>query len=229
MGEYKTLIQEMTSFCYLSGIECLKRFELVKAIILTEFYQPEFDIPRKEIARCYVVAAYQACITLTNHLERYCKMLLINYESGFKSITDLKSLEKIFEEANSRWSNKDLNVTLKACKKFGLISKEDWKVLDGYRDKFRNGFSHSDAEKIFGNTKGGFVLGKFGGSMPNEFQELTYSKIPFLQGIIIEDFSKENALPYFIEVENLIRKTINHIQADEYKVKYQLIRLVPNE
>jgi hypothetical protein len=44
-------------------------------------------------------------------------------------------------------------------------------------------------------------------------------------GLAIEGFSQANALPYFIAVENLIRKTMKYIQAEEDKKDYELIRL----
>lgn len=70
------------------------------------------------------------------------------------------------------------------------------------------------------------MLGSFSGEKQNEYHELTFSKVTFLQGIAIENFSKAKALLYFIEVENLIRKTIKHIQNDEDKKEYELLRLV---
>ncbi|RZJ98856.1 MAG: hypothetical protein EOO46_23770 [Flavobacterium sp.] len=196
----------------------------MKNILMVEFHQPEFDILRREIGRCFVINAYHACITLTNHLlERYCKILLISFESGFKTIVELESLESIFEAANKKYLKADLNETLNACRTLGLITKEERKEFDVYRETFRNGFGHADPTKILGDSKGGFMLGSFNGNKESEFQELTYSKVPLLHGLAVESFSKVNALPYFIAVENLIRKTIHKIQPDDAKVEYELI------
>jgi galactitol-specific phosphotransferase system IIC component len=57
-----------------------------------------------------------------------------------------------------------------------------------------------------------------------DFRNRLFQKF-FLQGIAIEKFSEANAFPYFIAVENLIRKTIKHMQSDENKKSYELIRL----
>lgn len=222
----KQILNDLVTFCRVGDMGALERFELIKPIFEIEFHQYEFDCLRYEIGRCYVIDAYQACITLTNHLlERYCKMLLIYYDSGFKKIKDLKSVEKSFSEANSKYLDKDLSTTLQVCKRFGFITKEEWKSLEEYREQFRNGYSHANPEKILGDAKGGFMLGSFLNEKPNEHHELTFSKVPFIQGIAIENFSKANALQYFIEVENLMRRTINYIQADEDRKEYKLVRL----
>jgi hypothetical protein len=153
-------------------------------------------------------------------------MILICVESGFKKITDLVTVEEKFEQSNIKYLDVDLSATLQACKRLNLITKEEWKELEKYRNTFRNGYSHANPKQILGDTKGGFILGSFSGNKENQFRELTYSKVPFLQGLAIEGFSQANALPYFIAVENLIRKTMKYIQADEDKKDYELIRIV---
>jgi hypothetical protein len=189
---------EMMAFCQITDKESLKRYELIKQILEIEFYQDEFDILRNEIGRCYVIAAYQACITLTNHLlEKYCKILLIHIKSDFKTIR--------------------------------IISKEEWKKLDEYRDIFRNGFGHANPEQILGDKKGAFIMGNFASGAIGKTQELTLSKIPVFQGIAIEGFAKENALKYFIDVENLIRKTIHKINAEVNQAKYELLEIVKSD
>ena len=223
--EQKNDVDKFFAFCGIADLEAFSRYEYMKNILMVEFYQPEFDILRKEIGRCFVTNAYHACITLTNHLlERYCKILLISFESGFKTIADLKSLESIFEAANEKYLQADLNQTLNACRRHGLITKEERKEFDGYRETFRNGYGHADPKKTLGDSKGGFMLGSFNGNKESEFQELTYSKVLLLQGLAVESFSKANALPYFIAVENLIRKTINKMQPDDAKMEYELIK-----
>jgi hypothetical protein len=221
---------EMMAFCQITDTDSLKRYEFIKRILEVEFYQSEFDILRKEIGRCYVIAAYQACITLTNHLlERYCKILLIHIKSDFKTINNLESLESQFEVANKSYLDADLNSTLNACRSLKLISKDERKELDRYRDIFRNGFSHANPEKILGDKKGAFIMGNFISGEIGKTQELTLSKIPFLQGIAIEGFAKENALEYILVVENLIRKTINNINAEVNQVKYELLEIVKSD
>jgi hypothetical protein len=221
---------EMINFCQLNDTNSLRRYELIKQILEVEFHQSEFDILRKEIGRCYVIAAYQACITLTNHLlERYCKILLIHIKSDFKIINNLESLESQFEEGIKAYSDKDLNITLNALRTLNIISKEERKELDKYRDIFRNGFSHTNPEQILGDKKGAFIMGNFISGEIGKTYELTLSKIPFLQGVAIEGFAKENALEYILVVENLIRKTINNINAEVNQVKYELLEIVKSD
>jgi len=125
------------------------RFEKVQSIISVNLLLPEIDTPRMEICSCYVIAAYTACITLTNHLlERYCKELLTVFDFGDVLWQNVFLTDGTPKPDLSRYINKDLSTTLKACKTKGLLSKEDWKLFDKYKEIFRNGFSHYDPSKI---------------------------------------------------------------------------------
>lgn len=177
--EERDIFYKMATFCQIVDKSALYRYGLVETILRKEFYQPEFDILRKEIGRCFVAGSYQACITLTNHLlERYCKILLVYTETGFKTIDDVDDLETGFDSANEKFMDKTLSQTLNACRTKGLISKENKKIFDEYKEIFRNGYSHADPKKILGNVKGSFVFGSLDGTKKNELRELTYSKIP---------------------------------------------------
>lgn len=158
--EEKEGISKMASFCRIIDNEALHRYRLVETILQTGFYQPEFDILRNEIGRCYVIASYQACITLTNHLlERYCKILLVYTETGFRTIDDVPDLETGFDKANKKYMDKKLSETLNACRSKGLISKDDKKLFDKYREIFRNGYSHAIQIKFWVMLKVDFFLG----------------------------------------------------------------------
>jgi hypothetical protein len=221
---------EIMAFCQITDTDSLKRYELIKKILEVEFYQSEFDILRKEIARCYVIAAYQACITLTNHLlERYCKIILIYVKSNFKTIDNSKSLESQFEEGNKAYLKKELYTTLNALRTLNLISKEERKELEVYREVYRNGFSHANPEQILGDKKVTHIMGSLYTGEIGKVEESKLSKIPFLQGDAVENFAKVNALKYFIVVENLIRKTINNTNAEVNQIKYDLLEIVYTE
>ena len=185
---------------------------------------------RDEIGRCYVIGADHACITLTNHLlERYLKSFLILKESNFLTLEKLEGLKNIFEKANEKYLGLDLSETLGKFKKLGFITKEEWKKMDVIREQYRNGFGHADPRKILGEAKGNFTLGSFSDPSKSEVKELEIAKIPILHGIAIQFFSESKSLLYFVEVENLIRKTINQIQPEEHKSNHKIVAIVPKE
>jgi hypothetical protein len=207
--------EDITPEKFLSSI-LLDKFTLA-AIRLTQvgpitsenFMIPEIDIPRMEACNCYVIGASTACVTMTNHLlERYCKELLIqvefgppfmriNFQSGETSSPDL-----------SVYFNKDLSQTLATCKAKGLLSKETWKILDKYRDIFRNGFSHYDPAKVLKAHNYRISMIKMSGE-PMEEREFNLHEIPHV-GLAIDAFAERNVWIYLVTVENFIRSTIRY-------------------
>jgi hypothetical protein len=185
------------------------RLKKVRQITSESFLLPELDGPRREICNCYVIGAYSACITLTNHLlERYCKELLLTVEFGNPFLRAGSSSNKTAPPDLSQYLNKDLSATLSACKTKGLLSKQDWKIFDKYKEIFRNGFSHYDPPKILqGGTYGFSLLGVDGATT-----EVKGIKIQdgSMAALAINMFAERNAWPYLATVENFMRSTIRY-------------------
>jgi len=185
------------------------RLRQVQPIVSENFMVPEIDIPRMEACDCYVIGAFTACITLTNHLlERYCKELLITVEFG----PPFMRMDHLWNGSSppdlSIYLSKDLSQTLAACKSKGLLSKETWKSLDKYKGIFRNGFSHYDPALILKRQTYKVSMIKLQ-SEPTEERELNLHGIPNV-GLAIEAFAEKNAWSYLVTVENFIRSTIRH-------------------
>jgi hypothetical protein len=169
----------------------------------------ELDSVIREINYCIILDLWQASITLTNHLlEKYLKLILIFNEDGKKQIIDAATINLLYGQATKKYNNKDLNDTINmACSK-GMITKEEKKTLHEYRDRFRNGFSHSDMDKMFKDAKVPFVLGNFKNPDKIESGEANLSEVPFLQGIAQEQFAERYALTYYRYVYKMIREKI---------------------
>ncbi len=170
----------------------------------------ELDLIIKEINFCLILDLSQACITLTNHLlEKTLKLLLIYEETGKKQVTDLSKIDELYGNACNRFNGKDLNDTINiACSK-GLITKDEKKTMHEYRDRLRNGFSHSDMNKVFKKSKIPLIMGNFENPQKLEKGEATISQVPFLQGIAQEKVAKSSALTYYIFIHNIIKKNIH--------------------
>ncbi|MFT3823637.1 MAG: hypothetical protein QM731_06935 [Chitinophagaceae bacterium] len=185
------------------------RLRQVQSITSEILMVPEIDIPRKEACDCYVIGANTACITLTSHLlERYCKELLIQVDFGPSFMRLNFQFDGTSPSDLSVYLNKDLSQTLAACKSKSLLSKEMWKVLDNYREIFRNGFSHYDPARILkGLTYKVSITNN--PDEPIEEREFKLHDIPNV-AFAVEVFAEKNAWKYLVTVENFIRSTIRY-------------------
>jgi hypothetical protein len=201
------------------------KIDRVKEILDIQFHLPELDILRNEIGKCFEINAHHACIMLTNLLlERYCKLVLIYKATGFKSIQNLKDLEKDFKPANKKYSTMSLGETLLECKKEGIINESAYEYFKEIKLRFRDGFSHADTSMILKGQTGNFAFGKLDGSQPLEMKKMVIQNIPPLHGIAVQLFAETNSIGYFISVENLIRSTLRDYINDNFETDLQLIR-----
>ena len=185
------------------------RLKQVQSIVSENLMVPEIDIPRAEACHCYVIGATTACVTMTNHLlERYCKELLIQVDFGPAFMRKNFQLDDSPPPDLSVYLNKDLSQTLAACKSKCLLSKDTWKILDKYRDIFRNGFGHYDPALILKGLTYKVSMLKMPGE-PIEEREFNMHDTPHV-GLAIEVFAEKNAWHYLVTVENFIRSTIRY-------------------
>ena len=204
----------------------MKSNELVQIqqVLNVQFHLPELDVLRNEIVKCFEIAAYHACITVTNLLlERYCKLILIYKATGFKTIQNLKDLENGFKPANKKYSSMTLGETLLECKKESIITDDAYKYFSDFKSRFRDGFSHADSKQILRGQRGKFAFGKLDGSEPIELKEMVIQNVPPLHGIAVQLFAESNAFGYFISVENLIRSTLRTYINDTFEIDLKVI------
>jgi hypothetical protein len=210
MENEKSINESMFSFVFDGDpAAASKRFEIVQPVISVRLLLDEFNLPRMEICSCFLIGAYTACITLTNNLlERYCKELLLVYDHGNTYMRMYKKENNLPVESLSSYQKKDLSATLRTCKSRGLLSKDEWKILDKYRDIFRNGYSHYDPMKILQGAAYGVSMIGLNGELAEE-QKMKIEEMPHV-GIAIDYFAQRNAWEYFVRVENFIRYTIKY-------------------
>jgi hypothetical protein len=166
----------------------------------------EIDSISQEIRICLLIELYQASITLTNHLlEKALKLILIHAESDSKQIDSFETMNSTWLEASKIYNKMDLNDTInKVCSK-GLIDKEQKKTLHFFRERIRNGYSHSDMGKLFKDQKIPLVMGNFSDTTIVH-GEAKIADVPMLQGIAQQTVAKDLASDYFIIVMNVIDK-----------------------
>ncbi|MEB2780808.1 hypothetical protein U3A58_10420 [Algoriphagus sp. C2-6-M1] len=183
----------------------------VHSQFLNDYGWPEFDPLREEISRCLICDLCQAAITLTNHLlENFLKtMLIYNDNSGLGTTQDMRTAFKIGIE---KYNDKGLVETIARAKRFGIITKEDGKILNQYREDFRNAYSHADKKKIFKDLKVPTQVLSLNKDLKYELGEpgdFDLSELPFVQGIAQSMLSKKSAFEYFIKVDGIIRYSLD--------------------
>jgi len=196
-------------------------FGLKEAAQIKPIYENEFKILdelnsiKNEICYCQIFQLYLGSITLTNHLlEKYLKTSLIYWEFGFKMLDNLNTMDKQYKEGIDKYGGLDLNKTINISCSKGLIDKTDKKLLHDFRERLRNGFSHSDSRKIFKGIKIPLWMGSFKDfeSKGLQHKECEISEIPQLQGIAIQEFAKYNSFNYFNCVYIIIKKIEGKIE-----------------
>ena len=171
------------------------------------FYELESTLIQQY--KCLITESYIASITLTNHiLERLLKLALIKNYVGLKPAKDMQSFATMFKEPHRLYSDKHLAHTLDHCKKEGLITQVQKDFLFDYiRETIRNGFSHSDTDKVFKEAPDESLVYHQNLTEPiNPKPMLINMKlIPDIQSVHLFDFAKDAAPKYCDYVFELMK------------------------
>jgi hypothetical protein len=176
-----------------------------------EYGWPEFDPLRDEITKCLICDLCQASITLTNHLlENFLKTILIYHDtiSNKNKKTDFDLLA--FRPSVNTYDGLDLAQTLGRAKRKGLITKEQWKLLEKFREDYRNAYSHAEKKKIFKGMTFNTNKVKLENNQINisDSNETLLIDLIMGQGLAQVILSKEIAFDYFISVDDVIRDVL---------------------
>lgn len=159
--------------------------------------------------KCLITESYIASITLTNHiLERLLKLALIKNHVGLKPSKDMQTFATIYDEPHRLYSDKPLAQSIDHCKKESLITKTQRDFLYDYiKDTIRNGFSHSDTDKIFKGTPDESIIYHQNLTKPIDPKPMSLNMklIPEIQSLNLFDFAKDSAHTYFAYVFELMK------------------------
>ena len=197
-------------------------YPLISEAFENEYGWPEVDSVRSEVCKCLICGFYQAAITLTNHLlESVLKKALIIDESA-KNKTEQSDITNVFDDATEQYANKDLDYTInQACQK-GLITKKDKKLLHIFRERYRNAYSHADPQKTFsGISIPATIFTTKDLDNPEEFFKRAFTDKPnvilsaennvIIQGLIQSIKAKDEAIEYFLSIDNIIRNLCSRL------------------
>ena len=174
-----------------------KNFDLIAPYFITRSdVFKELVVKIHEVNSCLIFDCFSASISLTNHiLERLLKISLVYNETGLGQVR-MRDINNHFGPAHNKYQSEDLYKTINLCCSAGLITKEHKKYLnDEIREKLRNGFSHSDPNKMLKNDI--FVW--------NDKSITTDVRLdPLIQSTLMYNLAQEQALPYFQYIVGLI-------------------------
>ena len=175
------------------------------------FYELESVV--HEIAKCQTLFLNFATITATNHfLERFLKLALIHKAAGV-GLKHLHQLNELFLAPAKKYGSLTLANFIKECEQENLIDSEEKDFLFNYvRITIRNGFSHSDAEKILSQLPDEKTYYR-PTSDKTAWDETTFNPkiIPQIQAAHMESFANEIASSYFDYVFQLMTKIENRL------------------
>jgi len=180
----------------------------------------ELTTLRNEILQCLLLELNQASIFSTNHfLERIIKLALINkYTINLDYSKPALYNEKTLE-AVEKYDNLKLFNSLKLAVGENLITEEEYTILDNFRDKIRNPYSHAEIKRIINGAPEKFTgfmfnindvmesLKKGEEIKPGIKTEITTLSSALSQ-IYQESFSKEIAFNYF----KIVYSTLKNIE-----------------
>lgn len=196
-------------------------YQIIKDIFNREYNYPELDPLRDEICKCLICGLYQAAITLTNHLleSSLKKCLAMKYAITHKG--NQIELKDAFKDGIAAYDSWNLNNTINEAHNLQLITATQKELLHKFRANYRNAYSHAEAAKIFKACHPKIkIISSENISTYENFQKIASeeldTEIPIrdflpIQGIAQAIFAQKDAVPYFIEIDNIIRDMLFQI------------------
>lgn len=171
---------------------------------------PELETLRAETCYCIIHGQWQAAMCLTNILlEAFLKLALIysNTDQPEEEVSPLTRLRNSLSNPVQKYMQMKLNDTINIACKQGLIDNESKEMLHDFRKRFRNAFFHADMQSMFGDQTTP-VTGIDFETRDIEHEDIPIYSLPLLFGEALWQNAQANAIPYFKEVDGLIRETL---------------------
>jgi hypothetical protein len=225
----KQLIDEVNTIIR-SRKEFIERYyPSIRSAYNNDYKWPELDPLRREICLSIMFGLCQAAITLTNHfMESLLKYALIIQHGHKNEETEDKITGKIvtsfgkkYKEGMELYDNANLDKTINSACRGGLITKEQKIKLHQFRERYRNAYSHSDKTKTFGGSTIPVTGLRFENEcfIEDEQEEIEVAELIIVQGLAQAIMAQEDALPYFLYMDNLAREIMNKLFGTVEEIK----------
>ena len=198
-----------------------KNYVQVVPCVKKEYGLPELEVLRAEACSCIVMGLWQSAMGVTNMLlEKFLKRALQyhNLKEPDGSAKPLSRITESLEESSKKYGGMNLCSTINAAFEQRLIDEPVKDRLHLFRRRFRNAYSHTDMRAMFGEQKIP-MMGIDFETQEIEEKEVTLADQIMWSGEAMWQNAKANAIPYFKEVDALIRVTLPkvfpHMQDDQ--------------
>jgi hypothetical protein len=117
----------------------------------------------------------------------------------------IKKFNSKFKEPIKNFGASNLKKNINELFKINLINEEQTNRLHALRDNMRNAYSHSDKGKLFGEHSITGQSVNFFKQEVNPPEDLKISEAVFLHGYMQSIMAENEAVPYFLEMDKLVR------------------------
>lgn len=219
--EQKRTIDEINDLIRSRGNFLIKEYPEIEYFYKNGYNLSDLDPIRHEICICIAFGLYQAALTLTNHLLESFIKLSLTYNDIHDNATTLEeepgnkltTLANDLRASGNKFNDKNLGDNINKACKLGLITKDEKKKLNEFREKFRNAYSHADRKKQHGDitTPVQFSTIEDGEIKMEPPQEVSLFDLPIFQGIAQWHHAEVFSIPYFTYLDGVIRRTLSKI------------------
>ena len=200
----------------------------IEDIFNTPYDYPELDPVRDEICRCIMCGMPQSAITLTNHFMELSLKVCLMYKYVNDNNQSLQNPMDCLKKAMKKYDNEVLSNNINTAYSVGLITEEQKDSLHSFRENFRNPYSHATLSNTVGKSTVGVQEHIIDDSTNiEELAKSTFDKskdvmieitgLPLIRGIIQHQFSIEDSVPYFREVDEIVRTMLSKLDITERK------------
>lgn len=203
------------------AVSSRESFEAIQFQIENKYGLPELEALRAETCANIIHGHWQSAVCLTNILlEAFLKLALVylNIKSPEEKPEPLSRLLGSLSAPVKKYMRMKLYCTINEACEQDLIDATKRDELHKFRERFRNAFFHADMQMMFGDQTT-FVTGADFGTQEIEQGDVAIRSLPLLLGEALWQNAEENAIPYFKEVDSLIRETLPkvfpHLKADK--------------
>jgi hypothetical protein len=194
-------------------------YQQIEACIRKPYGMPELEMLRVEACSNLILGQWQSAVCITNVLlEAFLKLALVysNTDKPSEKEQPLTRLMNSLSAPMQKYMKMTLDSTINVACKQGLIDKQVKKKLHECRERFRNAFFHADMQAMFGDQTTPITGADFG-TFESEHAEVPIHSVPFMLGEAMWQNAKANAIPYFLEVDALIRDTFPRVFSNASK------------
>jgi len=200
--------------------ENLEAYRSIRDVFNTDYGINELSYLKRRIEYCIIYDEFLSAMLTTNYLlEYFCKISLIyNYvnKNEKENITidshPFAPTEEL-EIPTDLYDEKILGNNIDKMKKEGLIDENDFDQLVFFKNIYRNILSHANRKKLYENISIPIE------SITIENDELVSKGIkfeklylmPFADFKFLDVFTKQNCIPYFLELHTIIMKVVEKI------------------